>query len=128
VERGIRVEQDFETDLPTLMADGERLKQVLLNLFKNALEAMPQGGILTVRGNRSAESLVLEVIDTGVGIPPGINIMESFASTKHEGKGLGLLIVRQIVAAHHGTITYSSVPGRTVFRLALPLSLPSQNT
>jgi signal transduction histidine kinase len=127
-ERGIRVEQNFATALPTVLADGQRLKQVMLNLFKNALEAMPKGGTLTVRGYRSGESLSLEVMDTGVGIPQGINILESFTSTKRPGKGWGLMIVRQIVFAHHGTISYTSEPGRTVFRLTLPLSYPSENT
>ncbi|MGH7844614.1 MAG: sensor histidine kinase, partial [Candidatus Binatia bacterium] len=127
-ERGIRVEQNFGTDLPPVMADGQRLKQVMINLIKNAMEAMPEGGTLMVRGYRSGESLSLEVMDTGVGIPQGVNILESLTSTKHPGKGWGLMIVRQIVFAHHGTISYTSEPGRTVFRLTLPLSSPSEKT
>jgi PAS domain S-box-containing protein len=126
-ERGIRVEQNFATDLPAVMADERRLKQVMLNLFKNAMEAMPEGGTLTIRGHRSGESLSLEIMDTGVGIPQDVNILETLTSTKHPGKGWGLMIVRQIVFAHHGTISYTSEPGKTVFRLSLPLGSPSEN-
>jgi signal transduction histidine kinase len=110
-----------------ITADGEKLKQVLLNLCKNAAEAMPQGGTLTVRVHNSGEQVSLEVIDTGVGIPAGVNIFEPFTTTKSEGTGLGLAIVQQIVAAHGGAITYTSEPGKgTVFRLTLPLSPASK--
>jgi signal transduction histidine kinase len=123
--RGIRVEQLFPADLPMVMVDGDKLKQVLLNLCKNAAEAMPQGETLTVRAHNSGEEVRLEVADTGVGIPAGVNIFEPFTTTKSEGTGLGLTIAQQIVAAHGGTITYTSEPGKgTTFTLVLPLTPP----
>ncbi|MGH8005505.1 MAG: PAS domain S-box protein [Candidatus Binatia bacterium] len=122
-EQGIGIEQVFPQDLPPVMADREKLKQVLLNLCKNAVEAMPKGGTLTVRGSSSEGYVDLAVIDTGEGIPQGMDIFELFTTTKPGGTGLGLAIVRQIIAAHRGTITYSSVPGQgATFRVTLPLS------
>ncbi len=123
----IRVEQDFPADLPPVHADGEKLKQALLNLCKNAVEAMPQGGTLTLRGRNSGRHVILEVADTGLGIPADVDIFEPFATTKSWGTGLGLVIVRQILTAHGATVAYSSERGRgTVFSLALPLSPPAQ--
>ncbi|MBI2988650.1 MAG: PAS domain S-box protein [Deltaproteobacteria bacterium] len=119
---GIHVEEAFPADLPLVIADSEKLKQALLNLCKNAVEAMPQGGTLVLRARNSKEQVVLEVVDTGLGIPDGVDIFEPFATTKPWGTGLGLVIVRQIVAAHEGTITYASERGKgTVFSLSLPL-------
>jgi PAS domain S-box-containing protein len=122
----IRVVEGFEADLPLVPANAEKLKQVLLNLCKNAFEAMPDGGTLTLRGRRTDGRVSLEIEDTGAGIPKGIDIFELFTTTKSHGTGLGLAIVRQIIGAHGGTITYSSQPGKgTTFRLSLPLEPPS---
>lgn len=123
VERGIHLEEVFPAELPLVMADQEKLAQVLLNLCKNAVEAMPQGGALTVRGSSTNAQVSLEVSDTGVGIAEGLSIFEPFATTKEAGTGLGLAIVQQIVAAHGGTIVYSSTPGKgTTFTLTLPIA------
>jgi len=105
---GIRVEQDFPADLPLVQADRDKLKQALWNLCKNAVEAMPQGGTLTLNAYSSGADVVLEIGDTGVGIPPGVDIFEPFTTTKSSGSGLGLVVVRQIVAAHGGNLTYTS--------------------
>jgi PAS domain S-box-containing protein len=119
---GIRVERAFPEDLLPVYADSGRLKQAILNLLKNAAEAMPRGGTLTLRAHNSGEQVVLEIVDTGLGIPDGVDIFEPFATTKESGTGLGLVIVRQIISAHGGTISYSSERGKgTVFRLTLPL-------
>ena len=121
VAKGVRVEQFFPPDLPLVQADGNKLKQALWNLCKNAVEAIPQGGTLTLRARSSGADVILEIADTGAGVPPGVDIFEPFTTTKHSGSGLGLVVVRQVVAAHGGTITYSSEPGKgTKFRLALP--------
>jgi PAS domain S-box-containing protein len=118
----IKVIEEFEPDLPLVPANAEKLKQVLLNLCKNAFDAMPEGGTLTVRGKRTDGRVSLEIEDTGAGIPKGIDIFELFTTTKSHGTGLGLAIVRQIIGAHGGTITYTSQPGKgTTFRLTLPL-------
>jgi signal transduction histidine kinase len=124
----VKVFEEFETDLPLVQADAEKLKQVLINLCKNAFEAMPDGGTLTLRGKRTNGRASLEVEDTGVGIPDGIDIFELFNTTKKHGTGLGLAIVRQIVDAHGGTITYTSRPGKgTTFRVTLPLERPANS-
>lgn len=127
--QGICVEQDLPAELPPVMADSEKLKQVLLNLYKNAVEAMPEGGTLTIRGYATPQQVVLEVSDTGVGVPEGIDIFKLFTTTKFEGTGLGLAIVQQIVTAHQGTISYTSEPGRgTTFILTFPVVPSSPDT
>jgi signal transduction histidine kinase len=122
-ERHIKVESDFSTLLPLVMANSEEMTQVLLNLYKNAVEAMPAGGTLTVRGFRAGTQPCLEVSDTGEGIPEGVDILEPFVTTKSGGTGLGLAIVQQIIAAHGGSMSYTSIRGRgTTFTLTLPIS------
>jgi len=126
--RGIKVEQILPPDLPPIMADDEKLKQVLLNLCKNAVEAMPQGGTLTICARNSGRHVRVEVSDTGVGIPAGVDIFEPFLTTKAQGTGLGLTIVRQIVSAHKGALSYHSIPGEgTTFILTLPVSRNAEN-
>lgn len=123
INRGILVNQDIPADLPPVMADSDKLKQVFLNLCKNAAEAMPDGGKLTVRASKGPKDAIVEVSDTGRGIPEGIDIWAPFTTTKSRGTGLGLMIVRQIVADHRGTITYASEPAKgTTFRLTLPFT------
>jgi PAS domain S-box-containing protein len=122
-ERKIVVEQNIEPATPPVLGDAEKLKQVILNLCKNAVEAMPEGGTLTVCARCEIKQICLEISDTGVGIPPGVNIFEPFVTTKAAGTGLGLPIAHYIIAAHHGALTYTSEPGRgTTFRLTLPLA------
>ena len=118
---GITVELQFDNPLPLVMADADKIKQVVLNLCHNAVEAMPDGGYLTVKGYRLARTVILEISDTGAGIPEGLDVFELFRTTKRNGSGLGLALVRQIVSAHNGTINYTSEPGRgTTFKLYLP--------
>ena len=88
---------------------------------------MPDGGTLSIRAHSSPEQVWVDITDTGQGIPAGVNIFEPFATTKAEGTGLGLPIVRQIIAAHGGTIDYTSEPGQgTTFTIHLPLGSLSQ--
>ena len=124
--RRVHLEQLFPPDLPLVQADPDKLKQALWNLFKNAVEAMPQGGTLTLKAHSTGANVVLEIADTGVGIPPGVDIFEPFTTTKGSGSGLGLMVVRQIVAAHGANITYTTEPGNgTKFCLTLPLQPPA---
>jgi signal transduction histidine kinase/DNA-binding NarL/FixJ family response regulator len=117
----VRLERDVPEDLE-IQGDADKLTQVFLNLCKNACEAMPEGGTLTVRATRRESSLVVEISDTGSGIPEGLNVFEAFRTTKDQGTGLGLPIVRQLVSAHAGTVSYSSVAGQgTTFRVVLPV-------
>lgn len=118
----ILCEQHVAEGLPPLIADEDKLKEALLNLITNAVEAMPKGGRITVRGYREDQHVCLEIEDTGCGIPPGMNIFEPFVTSKGDGWGLGLAIVRGAIAAHNGTIDYTSTPGRgTRFKICLPL-------
>jgi len=124
-EHGITIEHTFPSQLPCVMADQEKLTQALLNLCKNAVEAMPQGGVIAIHGSSRDSHVSLAISDTGVGIPEGLNILEPFLTTKETGMGLGLAIVQQIVTAHGGTLTYTSNPGQgTTFTLSLPAATP----
>ena len=127
-ERSVVVVYQFSSDLPEIEADDEKLTQVFLNLYKNAIEAMPQGGKLTFHAKQEGDRIKLEVSDTGAGLPLGIDIFEPFATTKTQGTGLGLTIVRQIISAHQGTLHYHSIPGQgTTFTIELPLKPTSSN-
>jgi PAS domain S-box-containing protein len=126
--KGIRVELAMDPSLPLVLADRAKLKQALLNLCKNAEEAMPEGGTLTLQVRASDGKVILEVGDTGIGVPEDLNLLEPFATTKPLGSGLGLVIVRQIVACHHGELSYVSAPGKgTSFSLALPVESAGAN-
>jgi PAS domain S-box-containing protein len=111
---------------PTLVAaDGKQLKQILLNLILNAQQAMPDGGRLSLRSYAQDGRLVIEVEDTGAGIPPEVRpkIFQPFFSTKKEGTGLGLTICRRLVEQMGGSINFDSEVGKgTTFRIALPVS------
>jgi two-component system, LuxR family, sensor kinase FixL len=120
---GITVKFDFEDALPLVELDTTKIKQVIVNLCKNAIEAMPNGGCLTLKGYRSQGAVVLEISDNGVGVPDDVNIFELFKTTKPAGTGLGLPLVQQIVSAHNGTIAYKSKPGHgATFKVSLPIS------
>ena len=100
------------------------LRRALLNLVQNALEAMPQGGTLTLQGRRRRTTIELDVGDTGGGIPPDqhTRILEPLYTTKPGGTGLGLYIVQEVVAAHGGQVTVQSVVGQgSTFTITLPL-------
>ncbi|MGH7845819.1 MAG: PAS domain S-box protein [Candidatus Binatia bacterium] len=123
-ERGIAAEQNFPPDFPTFMVDPRRIKQALLNLCKNAMEAMMNGGKLTIQGRYDDGLATIAVSDTGMGVPEDFPVFEFFKTTKEQGTGLGLAIVRQIVSAHKGRVSYRSEPGKgTVFTISLPLDL-----
>jgi signal transduction histidine kinase len=120
VAPSVQIRKDFPQNLPPVMADSDKLKQVILNLVKNAVEAMPDGGTLTLRGYQTGKHVCFEIEDTGVGIPEGARLFNLFASSKPGGLGVGLCIVRQITAAHQGTIDYTSEVGKgTTFKVSL---------
>jgi signal transduction histidine kinase len=100
------------------------MKQVLVNLIKNAMQAMTRGGVLTLQTGDTADMVWISVSDTGGGIPQDkINhIFEPFYTTKKKGTGLGLMIVQRIVRQHSGRIEIESRVGHgTTFRVRLPL-------
>jgi two-component system sensor kinase FixL len=120
--RGIEMKNSVSRDLPGFSADADKMQQALLNLIKNAGEAMSGGGKISIEAFSTDNAVVLEIADTGSGIPLDVDAFEPFATTKKGGTGLGLVIVRQIVAAHSGRISYRSQPGQgTTFRIVLPL-------
>ncbi len=130
--------EDYDPSLPPTFADPDQLTQVFMNLIKNAAEAAGPGGgtirlhtfyDLSLRLRRKDGSgrplgLQVEIIDDGPGLPPDIaaNIFEPFVSGRENGTGLGLALVSKIVSDHEGWISVASVPGRTVFRLSLPVA------
>lgn len=122
----VRVESELASDLPPVPMDPEQCQQVFLNLILNALEAMRDGGVLTVRSRVDEVSgcAVVEVQDTGEGIDEETrgNIFDPFFTSKEQGTGLGLSVVHMIVAAHGGRIEVDSEPGQgSVFRVFFPL-------
>jgi two-component system nitrogen regulation sensor histidine kinase GlnL len=130
--------EDYDPSLPATYADPDQLMQVFLNLIKNAAEAAgPKGGTIRLRtfydlslrlrrkdGKGRPLALQVEVIDDGRGIPAELasNIFEPFVSGRENGTGLGLALVSKIISDHDGWITVDSVPGRTVFRVSLPVA------
>jgi len=121
---GIRVDTDIAVALPALQADAKLLSQVFVNLFRNAADAMPEGGVLSVSAGARAGSVWLEIADTGFGIAPDLDAFQPFTTSKPRGMGLGLAITRHIVEIHGGTITYRSESGKgTTFYLKFPSSL-----
>ena len=118
---GIEIQVSPPREPPIVSADSDKIKQALLNLVKNAGEAMPGGGRITIDAFVANDTVIMEISDTGEGIPLDINAFEPFVTTKKEGTGVGLVIVRQILTAHEGKISYRSRPGEgTTFRLELP--------
>ncbi len=105
-------------------ADESLLTAALVNLVKNAVQAAPKGGTVHVRGIRAEGTCVVEVEDPGGGIPAETaeRIFEPFFTTREKGTGLGLPLARKIVRAHRGELSLDSAPGRTVFRIRLPLA------
>jgi PAS domain S-box-containing protein len=121
--QGIEPILALTTDIPLVKADPELIKQCLVNLVKNALEAMPAGGILTVRTGLTPSHVSLEVEDTGVGILPEMRdkVFSPFFSTKGKGSGLGLAMSKKILDDLGGTVDLTSIPGEgTRVALLLP--------
>jgi two-component system, sporulation sensor kinase E len=125
--RAINIREKLARHLPDAPIDAGQIKQVLVNLIKNAIQAMTKGGILTVETGQASEGVWVLVKDTGGGIPQEqINrIFEPFFTTKKKGSGLGLMIVQRIVRDHGGRIELDSrVNEGTTFRIWLPLHEP----
>ncbi len=102
-----------DPDLPPVPLDVDLFEKALLNLMLNAEDAMPDGGTLTLQARRDADRVVLDVIDTGCGMPPELaaKVFQPFVTTKANGTGLGLATARKIMIAHGGEIAVSSQPG-----------------
>ena len=125
--KGVEVRKEFDKSLPKIPAYAAELNQVWTNLIDNAVQAMGGTGTLTLRTSHDNENIVVEIGDTGPGIPPDIQrrIFEPFFTTKPvgEGTGLGLDIAwRIVVNKHHGDLRVESVPGDTRFQVCLPIA------
>ncbi|SFR49439.1 two-component system sensor histidine kinase NtrB [Litoreibacter janthinus] len=139
----MRIKENFDPSLPSTFADSDQLLQVFLNLLKNAAEASDKnGGTIEIRtfyemslrverpdGSRSAVPLQIEIIDDGPGLPNDLasEVFEPFVSGRENGTGLGLALVSKIIAEHDGWISVTSAPGRTVFRISLPVAPKEQD-
>lgn len=132
----MRIRDSYDPSLPSVWADPDQLLQVFLNLLRNAAQAQPTGGRIRIRTHFEASLRVkgrdgagyalpvhVDIMDDGPGLPPAIaaDVFDPFVSGRENGTGLGLALVSKIVADHNGWISVDSVPGRTVFRVSLPL-------
>lgn len=119
--RNISVLRELPSQLRTSFIDAEKVRQVLLNLIKNASDAMPDGGLMRLRVLESDSRVRIEIHDTGCGVPSDIDPYEPFVTSKPDGTGLGLPVALQIVQAHGGTLRHEPAEGGgTVFVLELP--------
>lgn len=111
LERGVSIVEAYAVPARPIPLDPEKLKQALINLARNAVEAMPDGGILSLAIQPVAAGAEIRIADTGIGIPPDLDVFGLFQTNKPGGTGLGLPIARRIIEAHGGTIRYAPVPG-----------------
>jgi len=121
----ITIEKHLDQTIPRIYANGSELNLVWTNLIDNAADAMKAGGTLIIRTSSDANTVLVEIQDTGEGIPAEIQnkIFEPFFTTKKmgEGTGLGLDTVYRIIHKHHGNIRFDSQPGNTRFQVRLPI-------
>ncbi len=127
-EANIKVKTSFDQKIPEVMASTNQMRQVFLNIFKNAKEAMPRGGTLSVRTSQEDSRVLIRIHDTGTGIPEEIRgkIFEAFFTTKQKvkGVGLGLSVCYGIIKDHGGDIKVESQEGKgTTFAISLPIEL-----
>jgi two-component system phosphate regulon sensor histidine kinase PhoR len=119
-DKGIDITAGIDRDLPKIWGDRDRLEQVVVNLLDNAIKYTPSGGVVTLKAKSSGEGVLVDVVDTGIGIPEADipRIFERFyrvdkaRSRELGGTGLGLAIVKHIVQAHNGTMRVKSTPGK----------------
>jgi len=122
----IRIQLVQEADGVEIRVDRDLLKQALLNVVVNAIEAMPEGGDLLFEALAGEDTAEIRVSDTGVGIPPELRekIFRLYFTTRREGSGIGLAMTFRIVQLHDGTIDFTSEPGQgTTFFIRLPIAV-----
>ena len=124
--KNIQVNENFQADLPPIKIFEGEMNQVWTNLIDNAIDAMDNGGKLELNTRQDREFVVVEIVDSGSGIPEDIidSIFDPFFTTKPvgQGTGLGLDVVKKIIDQHNGQIKVHSAPGRTEARICLPIN------
>ena len=132
LERSIRLDIRVAAGIGSLVADGKRVRQVLFNLMSNAIGFSPAGETVTLTAERRKNEVVFRVADKGPGIPGDIQerVFDRFEShhlgSSHRGAGLGLSIVRSLMALHGGTVSIDSEPGRgTIVTCTFPVHAPA---
>ena len=123
--KGISVKVHYDATVPVIEADPVLLRRVVENLLLNAVDAMPNGGILTLQTEQLSSSVAVEVSDTGTGImaEEARRLFTPYYTTKKHGTGLGLAIAQSVVSDHNGKISVRSKPGEgTTFRIELPVT------
>ncbi len=124
-ENHVEINRGEDGPLPPVDFDPNQMRQVLINLFKNALEAMPRGGAITISSRVSGRNAEVVLADTGEGMDPEVaaNIFQPYFTTKAQGTGLGLAICQSIIQEHGGSISVKSTPGKgSAFTIQLPLA------
>lgn len=133
VPEGLTIQRDYDISLPALVGDKEQLIQVILNIVRNAAQAMQGSGTIVLRTRiarqmtlikrRHRLAVMVQIIDSGPGIPAELQdkIFYPLVSGRADGHGLGLTLAQDFVSQHHGTIEFDSEPGRTCFTVLLPL-------
>ena len=125
--QGLAVRVEIDPNTPMMEIDRGLMRQAILNLVKNGLEALSSGGELTIASHFDGEAVDISVSDTGSGIPGDVapRLFEQFFTTKPQGTGLGLSIARQIAEEHGGEIRWANRPGRgATFTIRLPIKRP----
>ena len=123
-EAGVEVVQLLDDTIPMIPLDEGAVKRALLNVVKNAIHAMPDGGTLRIQTRLENQNAVIDISDTGIGIPDELlgKIFEPYYTTRDTGTGLGLTVVYKVIREHGGDLHVDSVPGRgTTFSLSLPV-------
>ncbi|MEW5815725.1 MAG: ATP-binding protein [Spirochaetota bacterium] len=127
---GVYVIENLCKDLPLIELDEKYIKQAILNLIKNAASAMPDGGNITISTRIDGAFIILDVTDTGIGIPDEImdKIFEPYFTTKDFGSGLGLTVVYKIVKEHRGDISVNSKVGEgSTFSISFPIPVTEKH-
>jgi len=127
-QHGVQIKRDMTPEPLLIKADLDLMKQALLNVVLNGIQAMPQGGQLTISARRQDNAAVAEIADRGMGIARDVQdkIFELYFTTKKEGNGIGLAQTYQILQWHYGAVEFESTEGEgTTFRFRLPLATAS---
>jgi signal transduction histidine kinase len=130
-QHGVTIEHALSVDALPIKADVDLMKQAILNVMLNGIQAMPQGGVLTLAAWREEGTVMAEVHDHGNGIPQEVQdrVFELYFTTKQEGTGIGLAQTYQVLQWHYGSVEFESIEGEgTIFRFRIPLAASASET